>query len=303
MFDQGKKNKQFMERKWADRQYHVQDNDDVAHQYVSIYCNTNQFPALPFCGPHSKPHGARGSSKHYHFRFDPKLVNGVCAILRIPCACVACKSMLDKTCIYGIPPDEQECYKPVTKCTYWPLLGYFNNWNIIQLSQKSTPSDAFDEMHQVVFDGISDNMASLVESGKYGAIKTNKTKINVFYVIMFTSEAYKIQDNKTIDGQIITAVKLVVKAQYICYMQVDTNWYWNQHPQNHVITVPTHTILHPQLDGTAITDINDITKSICNNTQAKKSISIHPICLTDSDYNHILKEMDLQDKIEYKRGV
>ena len=41
VFDQGKKNKRFMERKWTDRQYHVQDNDDVAHQDVRIYCNTN----------------------------------------------------------------------------------------------------------------------------------------------------------------------------------------------------------------------------------------------------------------------
>ena len=47
---------------------------------------------------------------------------------------------------------------------------------MIQLSQKSTPYDAFDEIHQVVIDRISDNMASLVESGKYGAINTTDTK-------------------------------------------------------------------------------------------------------------------------------
>ena len=67
--------------------------------------------------------------------------------------------MLEKPCISVIPSDEQESYKSVTKCTYWPVLGSFNNWNIIQLSHKSTPSDAFDEIHQVVLDGISDNMA------------------------------------------------------------------------------------------------------------------------------------------------
>ena len=99
-------------------------------------------------------------SIHYHLRFDQKLGNVVCAISYIPCACVACTSILDKPWISGIPSDEQERYKPVTKCTYWLLLlGYFNNCNIIQLSQKSTPSDAFDEIHQVVLDGISDNMA------------------------------------------------------------------------------------------------------------------------------------------------
>ena len=53
-FDQGKNNKRFMERKWTDIQYHVQDNDNAAHKDMRICCNTNQFPALTFCGPHSK---------------------------------------------------------------------------------------------------------------------------------------------------------------------------------------------------------------------------------------------------------
>ena len=96
-----------MERKWTDRQYHVQDDANVAHQYVRMYCNTNQFHALPFCGPHSKPHGARGVSNHYHLRFDQKLCNGVCAILRIPCTCAACTSMIYKPWISGIPSDKQ----------------------------------------------------------------------------------------------------------------------------------------------------------------------------------------------------
>ena len=34
VFDWGKNNKRFMERKWTDRQYHVQDNADVSHQDV-----------------------------------------------------------------------------------------------------------------------------------------------------------------------------------------------------------------------------------------------------------------------------
>ena len=91
--------------------------------------------------------------------------------------------MLDKPWISGTPPDKQERYKYVTKCTYWPVLGYFNNWNIIQLSSKSTSSDTVDELHQVVLDGISDNMASLVESVKYLAINTTDTSTNGFYVL------------------------------------------------------------------------------------------------------------------------
>ena len=197
---------------------------------ANIYCDTNQFPALPFCGPHYKPHGARGISKHYHLRFDPKLGMGVCVIRRTTCDCVACTSMLDKPFISGISLDKQERYKHVTKCTYWPVLGSFNNWDIILLSSKSTSSDIFDEIHQVVLDGISDSIASLVESGKYGAINTTDKSTNGFYVIIFKTGAYKIQENTTIDRQIITAGELVLKEKYICSVQIDTNWYWNQQP-------------------------------------------------------------------------
>ena len=109
---------------------------------------------------------------------------------------------------------------------------------------------------------------------------------------MFTSEAYTLQDNTTIDGQIITAGELVVKSQYIFSMQMDTNWYCNQQPKHHFITVPTRTILHPQLEGDAITDFHLIPTSVCSRTQAKKAISRQPICLTDADYNDILEEID-----------
>ena len=79
-------------------------------------------------------------------------------------------------------------------------------------------------------------MASLVGSGKYGSINKTDTTNNGFYVIMFTSGEYTLHDNTTIDGHIITTGELVVKAQYICSMQVDINWYWNQQPQQNVIT-------------------------------------------------------------------
>ena len=113
--------------------------------------------------------------------------------------------MLDKPWISGISSDKQERYKPVTKCTCLPVLGSFNNWNIIRFSSKSTSSDTFDEVHQVVLSGVSDNMASLVESGTYGSINTTDTSTNGFYVIMFTSGAYTLQENTTIYGKIITA--------------------------------------------------------------------------------------------------
>ena len=96
-----------------------------------MYCNKNQFPELSFSGSHSKSHDTKGMSKHHHLCFDPKLGMRICTICCIPCACVTYTSMLDKSWISGISSDKQELYKPVTKCTYWPVLSAFNNWKII----------------------------------------------------------------------------------------------------------------------------------------------------------------------------
>ena len=49
-------------------------------------------------------------------------------------------------------------------------------------------------------------MASLVQSGKYGVINTDDTTTNGFYVIQFISEAYTLQNNTQIDGEVILLV-------------------------------------------------------------------------------------------------
>ena len=58
-------------------------------------------------------------------------------------------------------------------------------------------------------------MASLFQSGMYGVINIDETTTNGFYVIKFISEAYTLQNNTQIDGQVISDGELVVKAQYL----------------------------------------------------------------------------------------
>ena len=88
----------------------------------------------------------------------------------------------------------------------------------------------FDEIHKVVLDGIGENMASLFQSGMYSAMNTDDTTTNGLYVIQFISEEYTLQNNTTIDGQVISSGELVFKAQCIFSMQENTNFYWNQQP-------------------------------------------------------------------------
>ena len=57
----------------------------------------------------------------------------------------------------------------------------------------------------------------------HGEINTNDNTSNELYVVKFLSEAYTLQNNTTIDGQIISSGELVVKAQYFWSMQENTN--------------------------------------------------------------------------------
>ena len=92
---------------------------------------------------------------------------------------------------------------------------------------------------------------------------------------------------------------MVVKAQYICSIQVYTNCYWKQQPKQHVTTFTTHTILHPQLEVNTVTDFHAIPTSVCIRKQEKRDITRQPTCLTDSEYDYILKEISLQEKIDF----
>ena len=65
---------------------------------------------------------------------------------------ITCSSMMDKPWISGIPSKKQARYQPVTIYTYWPVLGSYNNWNIIGLTPKATPFEEFDDIHQVFLD-------------------------------------------------------------------------------------------------------------------------------------------------------
>ena len=112
--------------------------------------------------------------------------------------------MLDKPWIYGIPSKKQTRYQPIKNCTYWPVLGSYNNWDIIELIPKSTPFEVVDEIHKVVFDVISENMTSFVQSDMYGDINTDDTTSNVFYIIQFLSEVYRLQNSTKIDEQVIS---------------------------------------------------------------------------------------------------
>ena len=78
-------------------------------------------------------------------------------------------------------------------------------------------------------------MASLVQSGKYGAINTTDISTMGYYVITFVSETYNLQYQTTWDGQISSSDELVAKAQYLRCMKEKKKWHCEQKEQQQVI--------------------------------------------------------------------
>ena len=102
---------------------------------------------------------------------------------------------------------------------------------------------------------MSEKMPALVQVDKYGAINTTYTNTMGYYVVKSMSETYTLREVKMHDVQISTAGELVVKYQYMNCMEYNTNWYWEQSPQQNNIIFPTRTIVHPCLDITNITKV------------------------------------------------
>ena len=83
------------------------------------------------------------------------------------------------------------------------MLGSFNNWNIIKLLHKSTAGEDFEEIYQVVLEGIRNNMSPLVQYGKNSSVETTYSTTIGYYVITFVSESYTLQEDTTCDGKIL----------------------------------------------------------------------------------------------------
>ena len=152
-----------------------------------MFCDATQFLSFKYVSPYTKPNVVRGLSKHYHMLLDPKLWQVICSIRQITCACFECMSMVDKPWVPGLPTHKQPHYQPVHYFALLPVLWSFNNCNIITFLYKTRTGEAFEEIHQVAIDKICNNMASLVQSGKYFDMNSTDSTTMVYYVIKFVS--------------------------------------------------------------------------------------------------------------------
>ena len=142
-------------------------------------------------------------------------------------------------------------------------------------------------MHKAVIDGISENVVSIVQLGKYGAIHAADPTTMGYYVIKYLSEPYTLQEYQTTDGWVSNTCELSAKYEYLSIMESKTNWYWKYNGKNQSIIILTRIIVHTYLYVSVIIIFEYITSIIHNKKQVLQAVQRQPIYIDDSyhDYN------------------
>ena len=109
--------------------------------------------------------------------------------------------MLYKPWDPGVSHTAHTHYNPVVDCPYWPVLGTFNNWNIVYFTKKNTSSEEFNDINNVVLDGTSDNIDALVQKGKYGDINKIYMTLIFFYAVKYLSKNFTLQEGTNTYGK------------------------------------------------------------------------------------------------------
>ena len=122
----------------------------------------------------------------------------------------------------------------------------------------------------MVLDGISEDMAELVKTDKYGDIITTDNITMEYYVVKFISEAYTLQQKCKHNGQRSETVELVLRSKYMDFMKVNTNWYWETATKQKIIIIPTHKIVHPSFYVVILTDFKSLSRGVCYKHKARK---------------------------------
>eukprot|EP00957_Ditylum_brightwellii_P198193 15101570-Ditylum_brightwellii.AAC.1 len=92
-------------------------------------------------------------------------------------------------------------------------------------SDSETDKECFEETHKVLVQSIDNNMAELVEINCYGAVKTNDSRADGFYVVKFVGSPHTLQEQVEVNDNIIESGSLVCASHYMSPTQKDSRWY------------------------------------------------------------------------------
>ena len=83
----------------------------------------------------------------------------------------------------------------------------------------------FDDLHRIFLDIIINNLVSLIQTGKYGAINKNYIKTTGYCVFDHLFDTLTLQEDSNTNVQVFKAGEIAVKYQYLRSMKDKSIWY------------------------------------------------------------------------------
>ena len=93
------------------------------------------------------------------------------------------------------------------------MLGTFNNWIIINFTNKTTSKEDIYGIHEVVVHVISDNTVSLLQTGKYGSISKTDPITTGYYFVNFLLYTFILQEDINTNGEVFKAGEITIRSE------------------------------------------------------------------------------------------
>ena len=124
------------------------------------------------------------------------------------------------------------------------------------LKTNDCSEDDIKNLHNDVLAHIGSNMGSYVSECSFGAVNTNDTRTEGFYIVRFTSFPYTLQDDEYVDNEVLTGGSIVCDAVYYEPARENSLWYINS--EHDPLKVNMRKILVPKLSAAIITSVSDL---------------------------------------------
>ena len=83
-------------------------------------------------------------------------------------------------------------------------------------------------MNQTILDDNVMNMSLIITEGKYGAIDAYDSSCNGYYIIKNISSPYTLQEDLSIDGQVIYFGEMVFEVTYLFQININSHFMFNK---------------------------------------------------------------------------
>ena len=248
----------------------------------------------------------------YNIRADYELGENTIALRRVPCYCTHCTdTMLAKWDHNISDPKKQDRYKPTKNCVLWPVLGEFNDWQIMSLGAlELNDEEEEEEMRMDVIVSIAEQMASQVTIGGVGIMNVDDGPNFNFVKWMETpykseSDYAQIMHNEDKDDDFFHVPSAIKRGDLVCECV-----YMYEHPSIPGVYYESDDIAVVRMQNIVVAnaDSSDYSFSALGNNKRKATdpsmqknmVRISPYELKKAEHRlMIMNNIDIEEEIYY----